>query len=135
MRIIDRRGEERPGEKRWRALTRTVPGAIFVAVGLFLFGIEGCAAVEVSTGRARVDSAWFWLALSGFGGYFLLAGLEVLVIGTKRLIRPLYVVLAGAARAEHPDRSIPPAQPETPGERALWQSFWGSLRRRLRGRR
>ena len=137
MRVIDRRGEEKPGERRERIVRRIIPGAIFVTVGVLLFGIEGCALVEVTAGRARVSSAWFWIALGGLGGYFLLAGLEALVIGTVRLARPLYGFLRTAtpfARAQVGRHlpPLPPARPETPGERARWSAFWGRFRRRLR---
>ncbi len=92
----------------------------------------------MTAGRARVTSAWFWIALSGFGAYFLLMGLEVLVIGTARLARPLYRLmqmatpLARAQRNRHLP-ALPPARLESPGERARWHAFWGRLRRRRRG--
>lgn len=128
MRVIDRRGEEKPGARRERILRRVVPGIIFAAAGAMLFGIEGCALVEVAEGRARVTSAWFWIALSGFGAYFLLIGLEALVIGTARLARPLYrfiQVAAPLSRAQGgpPVSDPPPMRPETPGERARWNAF------------
>lgn len=138
MRVIDRRGEEKPGERRERIVRRIVPGVTFAAVGALLFGIEGCALVEVTAGRARVTSAWFWIALSGFGAYFLLMGLEVLAIGTARLARPLYRLMQVAtplARAQGNRHlpALPPPRPETPGERARWNAFWGRFRRRRRG--
>jgi hypothetical protein len=137
MRVIDRRGKETRGERRERILRRIVPGIMFAAVGAVLFGIEGCALVEVAAGRARVTSAWFWIALSGFGAYFLLIGLEALVIGTVHLARPLYrffQLAAPFARAQSGRhiRPLPPISPETPGERARWNAFWGALRRRRR---
>jgi len=137
VRVVDRRGEEKPGERRERIIRRIVPGVIFASVGVLLFGIEGCALVEMTAGRARVSSAWFWIALSSFGGYFLLVGLEALVIGTVRLARPLYRFLqiaAPLARAQGNRHlpPLPPARPETPGERARWSAFWGRFRRRRR---
>lgn len=136
MRVIDRRGEEKPGARRERILRRIVPGVIFAATGALLFGIEGCAIVEVSQGHARVTSVWFWIALSGFGAYFLLIGLEALVIGTARLARPLYRFVQLAAPLAGPESSrhvsLPPPRPETPGERARWNAFWGRFRRRRR---
>ncbi len=137
MRVIDRRGEEKPGERRERIFRRIVPGMVFAASGALLFGIEGCALVDVAAGRARVSSVWFWIALSGFASYFLLAGLEVLLIGTARLVRPLYrflQVAAPLARTQGQQHlpGLPPARPETPGERARWNAFWARFRRRRR---
>lgn len=122
MRVTDRRGEKLRAARLEDIRRRILPAIVFIAVGVFLLGVQGCALIEVSAGRARVTSAWFWIALSAFAALFLFTGLELVVIGSSRLFRG--VARALFALAPGRTRGLPPVSSESPGERARWERFW-----------
>lgn len=84
----------------------------------------------MAQGRARVSSVWFWIALTVIGLYLSLAGLEVLVLRTRRLGRLLYRIIGVVGPIARTGRapSLPPPDPESFDERQRWRRFWSRFR-------